>query len=110
MPVLPFITDNEQSLLQLVEKAAKSGAQYILIWIGMTLREGQREYFYTELDTKFPGLRELYQTKYGNTYSCSIPEGTRVWKTLQNRCRELNLPTQMKFYQPENIVQGKLFI
>lgn len=110
MPVLPFITDNEQSLLQLVEKAAKSGAQYILIWTGMTLREGQREYFYTELDTKFPGLRELYQTKYGNAFSCSIPEGTRVWKTLQNRCRELNLPTQMKFYQPENIVQGKLFI
>ena len=69
MPVLPFITDEQENLLDIVYKAKENGAKYILASVGMTLREGQREYYYEQLDKHFPGLKEKYSQTYGNQKS-----------------------------------------
>jgi DNA repair photolyase len=60
MPVLPLLLDNPENIRRLVEQATAAGAKYILAWFGLSMRNGQREYFYRKLDLHFPGLKEKY--------------------------------------------------
>lgn len=57
-PVLPFITDSEEDIKKLVKLAAMSGAKFIHTYMGMTLRENQRDYYFQKLDQYFPGLKK----------------------------------------------------
>ncbi len=109
MPVLPYITDDPRNIEQLVVRAKEVGAGYILGSMGMTLREGQREYYYEQLDKKFPGLKENYMVLFGHDYSCNVPEHIKLWKLFQETCRKVGLPYSMKFYLPRNPVQQSLF-
>lgn len=109
MPVLPFITDNFRNFEELIIKAKESGVKYILASTGMTLREGQREYYYDQLDKRFPGLKEKYIQAYGNTYSCNVPDSHNLWHKLNTLCQSLSIPTRMEFYKPIENQQLKLF-
>ncbi len=57
-PVLPFITDSEEDIKKLVKLAAMNGAKFIHTYMGMTLRENQRDYYFQKLDQHFPGLKK----------------------------------------------------
>ncbi len=109
MPVLPYITDNQENIEQMVISAKKSGAKYILAMMGMTLREGQRDYYYGQLDKKFPGLKENYMIRYGHDYSCNVPDHSHLWNLFQTTCKKVGLACSMKFYEPQNPVQQTLF-
>ena len=68
-PFLPFLTDAEENFTRLLDYCIDAGVRGIVFYgIGMTLREGDREYYYQALDRHFPGLRQIYQAKYGNAY------------------------------------------
>ena len=109
MPILPFIADNEQNIRGIVEKAAASGAKYILAAFGVTLRDRQREYFYRKLDGSFPGLREKYQRAFGNRYYAPV-QNSRHLETLFNElCATYNIATRMPVYQPHTAIQPQLF-
>lgn len=109
MPVLPYITDTPENIEEMVMRARQSGARYILGCMGMTLREGQREYFYSQLDKKFPGLKENYIQRYGHDYSCNVPSHARLWQLFQDTCQKVSIPYQMNFYKPLEPIQGSLF-
>lgn len=109
MPVLPFITDEQDNLLNIVYKAKENGAKYIIAALGMTLREGNREYYYNQLDKHLPGLKEKYIQTYGNQYSCSIPSSDALWNKLQAVCQAIDMPLRMNFYRPNKPEQMKLF-
>jgi len=69
-PLLPFINDTEENLRGILSYCIKAKVWGVLNFgIGLTLREGDREYYYAALDRHFPGLKEKYQQKYGNSYS-----------------------------------------
>ncbi len=55
---------------------------------GMTLREGNREYFYKQLDRLFPGLKEKYIRTYGNRYEIESPDSGRLTKLFHQKCAE----------------------
>ena len=57
MPVLPFIEDNEENIAAIMARAHENGVSFVVPWFGMSMRRGQREYFYRKLDELFPGLR-----------------------------------------------------
>ena len=59
-PVLPFITDKEEDIRELVRMAHNAGAKFIQTYMAVTLRENQRDYYYEQLDKFFPGLKEKY--------------------------------------------------
>ena len=68
-PILPFINDTEENLKGILEYCVIAGVKGIVNFgMGVTLREGNREYFYHALDQVFPGLSEKYRNKYGYDY------------------------------------------
>ena len=108
-PVLPFITDNKENIEEIILKGKNAGAKYVLCWAGMTIREGQREYFYNELDKKFPGLKEKYVKRYGNRYSCPAPRHEELYKIFVDKCKKESIKTRMDFYMELKTEQVSLF-
>ncbi len=109
MPVLPYLTDQPENIEEIVIRGKEAGAKYILAAMGMTLREGQREYYYKQLDLRFPGLAENYKVRYGHDYSCNAPNHSKLWQTFDSKCRENAMPQHMEFYQPIKPTQLNLF-
>ena len=98
MPVLPFLEDSPENVLSVVDSAARAGARFVYAAFGVTMRDGQREYFLGGLDRVFPGERvgERYRRKYGSRYSCASPRARELWETFSARCRELGLLYEMR--------------
>lgn len=91
-PILPFINDNEQNILSIVEECKNAKVYGIICFgIGMTLREGNREYFYKKLDQLFPGLKEKYINTYGNNYIIDSKKNYELMKLLKKKCDEYNI-------------------
>jgi DNA repair photolyase len=88
-PILPFVNDTEENLRGLLDYCTRAKVRAILCFgFGMTLREGNREYYYRKLDEHFPGLKEHYMTAFGNSYECRSPAGNHLWPILQEECRK----------------------
>ncbi|MCL2209650.1 MAG: radical SAM protein [Treponema sp.] len=91
-PFLPFINDTEENLLGLLDYCIDAGVYGIIIWgIGMTLREGSRDYFYQKLDKHFPGLKDVYHRKYGNKYEITSDNNNKLMKLLRETCKKHNI-------------------
>ena len=88
-PVLPFINDTEENIRAILEACAKTGVRGIVHFgMGLTLREGDREYYYAALDRHFPGLREKYIRTYGNAYEIPSPNSAALTGLFRGFCRE----------------------
>lgn len=86
-PVLPFINDTQENLMGILEYCRQAGVKGILCFgFGLTLREGNREYFYRQLDRFFPGLKERYIREYGLSYEVNSPRGQELMETLKEFC------------------------
>jgi DNA repair photolyase len=109
MPVLPFITDEKDNIKSIVTKGKQNGAGYVIAFMGMTLREGQREHFYEKLDHHFPGLKNKYMQSYGNQYGCSAPNHKALYDTFYAVCSGVSMQTSMNFYDDKEPQQMKLF-
>jgi len=91
-PFLPFINDTEENLRGLMGYCIEAGVYGIMNFgFGLTLREGNREYFYEQLDMHFPGLKEKYIETYGNSYEVTSPENNRLMKIFTGLCDEHNI-------------------
>ncbi len=103
MPVLPFIADTEENVTRLVELAHQSGASYILPWFGMTLRAGSRDWYYDQLDVRFPGIKGKYIRQFGGRYECSSPHWRELDDIFQKLVYKYNIQTQMPIFTPEKV-------
>ncbi len=91
-PFLPFINDTEENLRGLMKYCIDAGVYGIMNFgIGLTLREGNREYFYEQLDRLFPGMKERYIETYGNSYEVNSPDNDRLMKIFKELCEEHNI-------------------
>lgn len=90
-PVLPFLTDGEDNMLALLEATKASGARYAHTHCGMTLREGDREYYYAALDAHFPGLKKRYAQAYGLDYIVPAPNAEALFRLFEETCKRLDL-------------------
>lgn len=100
-PVLPFITDQEEDIKQLVKLAYEAGAKFIYTYMGMTLRENQRDYYYEKLDLNFKGLKQKYIQYYGMKYNCMVPHYQRLYKIFKNECDKYGI-----LYDMDKIIQA----
>jgi len=109
MPILPFINDTPENIIAVIEMAKKAGAKYIIGWMGMTLRDKQREYYYEKLDVHFPELKEKYIARYGDQYSISVPDGVKLHALFNAKCKEVDIATKIEFFKEKKPEQLNLF-
>jgi DNA repair photolyase len=107
MPVLPFIEDSLENVLSIARLARDHGASYILPWMGMTLRDGSRQYFYARLDKLFPGLRQRYESQFGQRYTCNSPRASQLYRSFQEECDRLGLAQRMPVFTPQAVQRQK---
>lgn len=100
-PVLPFITDKEEDIRELVRLAHLSGAKFIHTYMGMTLRDNQRDYYFEKLDNFFPGLKSKYISIYGNKYECVVPNYKRLFEVFVSECKKNGI-----LYNMEDIIKA----
>lgn len=94
-PLLPFINDTQENIDAIFESCAEAGVKAILCFgIGLTLREGNREYFYAALeraalrDSRFAGMKERYQKTFGYSYMSTSPRDKELMARLSRLCEE----------------------
>ena len=88
-PILPFINDNRENIKSILEECARVGVKGVLNFgMGVTLRDGDREYFYAALDKHFPGLKEKYIKTYGNAYEVGSPNSVELRKLFFAICNQ----------------------
>lgn len=88
-PILPFINDTEENVRAILDECVRTGVKGIInMGMGVTLREGDREYFYAALDKHFPGLKEKYISTFGNAYEVPSPDAAKLRKILKDTCRQ----------------------
>lgn len=86
-PLLPFLNDTEENVLAIVDYARRAGCYGIISFgMGLTLREGDREYYYAALDRHFPGLKQRYIERYGDRYELPSPNNERLMKLFRQEC------------------------
>ena len=97
-PILPFINDTEENIRPILEACARVRVKGIISFgMGLTLREGDREYYYAALDRHFPGLKEKYINTYGNAYELPSPNSGLLNALFRSFCREHGI-----LYKPED--------
>ena len=91
-PILPFINDNEENVGKILDECVRVGVKGIICFgMGLTLRDGDREYYYAALDKYFPGLKGKYIETYGNAYELPSPDNDRLMRKFTSVCRENNI-------------------
>ena len=114
-PILPYINDTTENINSILDSCIDADVKGIICYgIGLTLREGNREYFYEKLDHHFPGLKDRYVKEFGNSYSIPSPNSGELMslfikKTSQNGI--LNNPREIFEYLndfPQKSRQTKL--
>ncbi len=91
-PILPFINDTKENILGILNYCVEAKVHGILCFgMGLTLREGNREYFYKKLDEHFPGLKEKYQKKYGYSYEINSDNNNELMTLFNDICKKNNI-------------------
>lgn len=91
-PILPFINDTEENLLNILNACIQANVKGIICFgFGVTLRNGNREYFYKQLDRHFPGMKKKYIQTFGNSYVCNSPNQERLMQIFTDVCTANNI-------------------
>ena len=91
-PILPFINDTEENVTAILRACAEAGVRGVVDYgMGLTLREGDREYYYAALDRHFPGMKERYIRRYGNAYELPSPRAAELTAVFHRICEETGM-------------------
>ena len=88
-PILPFINDTEENLRGILDYCFDAGVKGIMCFgMGVTLRSGSREHFYSQLDKSFPSLKKRYARKYGYSYECLSDSNEGLMRIFHEECEK----------------------
>lgn len=91
MPVLPYITDSIENMVEILRSAKACGASFVYPDFCVTLRGRQRYHYYNKLDELYPGIKNKYIKRYGDTYRCYPDNVEELKKTFVMECDRLGL-------------------
>lgn len=88
-PILPYINDSRENIEAILNMCIETKVRGIICFgMGLTLRDGNREYFYNQLDRNFPGLKERYINEFGNRYEIPSPHSNMLMRLFHNTCEK----------------------
>ena len=91
-PILPFISDTEENLTGILDYCIKANVYGIICFgMGVTLRDGNREFFYEKLDKYFPRLKEKYIKTYGTNYILNSPNNKHLMNIFYKICQRYSI-------------------
>ena len=91
-PILPMLNDNRENIEGILQYCIKAKVYGVICFgMGLTLREGNREYFYDRLDFHFPNLKQYYMQRYGNQYMINSPRNRELMQIYYKLCEENNI-------------------
>jgi DNA repair photolyase len=115
-PVLPFINDTAENITSIMNECVRTGVRGVIDFgMGLTLREGDREYYYAALDRHFPGMKQQYIRRYGNSYELPSPNAKQLTDIVQKICGDngiMSTPEECFRYMrelPEKQTQLSIF-
>jgi DNA repair photolyase len=115
-PLLPFINDTEENITAILNECVRVEVKGVIDFgMGLTLREGDREYYYKALDKYFPGMKERYIRRYGNAYELPSPKAKELKGIFRRICKDngiLSTPEEcFRFMRemPEKYPQMSIF-
>lgn len=86
-PILPFINDTQENVAAILDACVRVHVRGVVLFdMGLTLRDGDREYYYAALDRHFPGLKDRYVRTYGNAYELPSPNRDALMKLFRETC------------------------
>lgn len=97
-PILPFINDTEENISAILEACGQAKVYGIITFgIGLTLRDGDRQYFYRKLDQHFPGMKERYIKTYGETYELPVPKEKELMALARQICTAFGIEWRSQY-------------
>lgn len=86
-PILPFINDTEENIRGILNYCLEAKVHGIICFgMGVTMRDGNREYFYKKLDEYFPGMKDRYIERYGYSYELTSDNNKKLMKIVREVC------------------------
>ncbi len=96
-PILPFLNDTEENMRGILDYCAEAGVRGIICFgMGLTLRPGNREYFYAQLERHFPGVKQRYQKKYGNLYNIDSDRNALLMQIFHETCARYGIESDLR--------------
>ena len=116
-PILPMINDTQENLNGILDGCVEAGVYGVINFgMGVTLREGSREYFYQQLDRYFPGVKDEYIRRYGSAYVLNSPKHRELEEIFHTRCEQSGIVHKnedifayLRHFQPNGWTQLSLF-
>lgn len=88
-PILPFLNDTVANVCGIVDLCIDAGVYGVLcLGMGMTLRKGNREYFYQQLDRMFPTYKDKYIHTFGDRYWVESPAHRELSEQFFTACEQ----------------------
>ena len=112
-PILPFLNDTRENIQGLLSECKKAAVYGIITFgIGVTLRDGDRQYFYQKLDQHFPGMKERYIRTYGDAYQLPVPREKELMNLVRQECTKAGMEWRSEklfeyLYQFEDKLAGE---
>lgn len=96
-PILPYINDTKENVEGILNYCIEAKVKGIISFgMGLTLRKGNREYFYKKLDEHFPGMKMQYHRKYGYAYSLDSDQNDSLMHLYHTTCKKHGIETNTR--------------
>ena len=88
-PILPYINDTEDNINSILDYCVDTNVRGVLnLDMGLSLRKGNREYFYKKLDENFPGLKEKYVEEFQDRNFIYSINNRKLKGIIKDRCQK----------------------
>ncbi len=95
-PIIPYLTDTEENVIEIVKKAKNYGAKYIHMSPLVTLADVQRDYFYEKAEQICNGISEKYKKRFKNNYRCFSPKHVKLWNIFEECCNKEGISCNLR--------------
>jgi DNA repair photolyase len=91
-PILPYINDTRENIAGILQSCIEADVKGVICFnMGVTLREGSREYFYAQLDRDFPGMKQRYIRSFGNAYELNSHRNEELMRLYHKTCEKAGI-------------------
>jgi len=91
-PVMPFLTDTEENITRILRMSKDAGAKFVMTFMGMTTRSGNREHYYQQLDKQgLTDVKDKHIKRFGTRYVNTSPNAKKLWAVFTAECERLGL-------------------